>query len=53
MTRYLFLLAIFLSTSLAAATIDEVKKRGELVCGVNTGKLAGFAWKDDKNWCVA
>jgi len=51
MTRYLFLLAIFLSTSLAAATIDEVKKRGELVCGVNTGKLAGFAWKDDKgNW---
>ena len=51
MIRYLFLLALFLSASLSAATIDEVKKRGELVCGVNTGKLAGFAWKDEKgNW---
>ena len=51
MIRYLLLLALFLSASLSAATIDEVKKRGELVCGVNTGKLAGFAWKDEKgNW---
>ena len=51
MIRYLFLLALFLSASLSAATIDEVKKRGELVCGANTGKLAGFAWKDEKgNW---
>lgn len=48
MIRAIALLALFLSASLPAATIDEVKKRGELVCGVNTGRLAGFAWKDDK-----
>ena len=31
----------------ASPTLDAVKKRGQLVCGVNTG-LAGFASPDDK-----
>lgn len=49
MIRYFVLILLFLSASLsAAATIDEVRQRGELVCGVNTGKLAGFAWKNEK-----
>ena len=49
MIRYFVMIVVlFLSASLSAATIDEVKKRGELVCGVNTGRLAGFAWKDEK-----
>jgi general L-amino acid transport system substrate-binding protein len=34
----------------SAATLDQVKQRGMLVCGTNTG-LAGFAFPDDKgNW---
>ncbi len=40
-------LLLFLSAALQAATIDEVRSRGELRCGVNTGRLAGFAWKDE------
>lgn len=32
------------------STLDQVKKRGVLQCGINTG-LAGFAYTDDKgNW---
>jgi len=31
----------------ASPTLDTVKKRGQLICGVNTG-LAGFAAPDDK-----
>jgi general L-amino acid transport system substrate-binding protein len=33
-----------------AGTLEDVKKRGHLQCGINTG-LAGFAFTDDKgNW---
>ena len=32
------------------STLDDVKKRGHLNCGINTG-LPGFAYTDDKgNW---
>ena len=44
------MVAVFLmiSASLAAAgTLDEVKKRGQLVCGVSTG-LPGFSITDEK-----
>jgi general L-amino acid transport system substrate-binding protein len=38
------------ATAASAATLDDVKARGELLCGVSTG-LAGFAAKDDDgNW---
>ena len=42
---------LMISASLAAAgTLDEVKKRGQLVCGVSTG-LPGFSATDEKgNW---
>lgn len=40
-------LAIGLSVATQAATLDEVKKRGVLSCGVSTG-LAGFSQKDEK-----
>lgn len=47
------LLALTLGVTTAAAqspTLDAVKRRGQLVCGVNTG-LAGFSAPDDKgNW---
>jgi general L-amino acid transport system substrate-binding protein len=47
------LLVVLLGLGTAAAqspTLDAVKKRGHLVCGVNTG-LAGFAAPDDRgNW---
>ena len=37
-------------TAASAATLDDVKARGELLCGVSTG-VAGFAAKDDSgNW---
>jgi len=39
--------AAFLSTVANAGTLDDVKARGELICGVTTG-LAGFAAPDDK-----
>ena len=40
----------FAATSVQAATMDDVKARGTLKCGVNTG-LAGFAATDDQgNW---
>ena len=51
-----FLGAIVASATLAlvsvtnAGTLDDVKKRGQLNCGINTG-LPGFAYTDDKgNW---
>lgn len=45
------LLALVLPQRAAAqATLQKVKDRGELVCGVNTG-IAGFSAPDDKgNW---
>lgn len=45
------LLALAMSQRAAAqATLQKVKDRGELVCGVNTG-IAGFSAPDDKgNW---
>ena len=41
---------VFLAGTANAGTLDDVKKRGHLQCGINTG-LAGFAYTDDKgNW---
>lgn len=40
--------AILLATGASAATLDDVKDRGELICGVSTG-LPGFSNPDDKN----
>jgi len=40
-------LAVGLSFNAAAGTLDDVKKRGTLSCGVSTG-LAGFSQKDEK-----
>jgi len=40
-------LALGLSLGAQAATLDDVKKRGTLSCGVSTG-LAGFSQKDEK-----
>ena len=38
------------SSVTTAGTLDDVKKRGHLNCGINTG-LPGFAYTDDKgNW---
>ena len=45
-----FLVAVLLSAAAQAATLDDVKARGHLLCGVNPG-LLGFAAKgDDGNW---
>ena len=38
-------LALFCAPALAGKTIDAIKARGQLVCGVNTG-LAGFSQAD-------
>ena len=39
---------VLVTASLASAgTLDDVRKRGHLICGINTG-LAGFAAPDDK-----
>ena len=36
--------------ALAGKTVDEIKKRGQLICGVSTG-LAGFSAADSQgNW---
>jgi general L-amino acid transport system substrate-binding protein len=41
---------VFLAGTANAGTLGDVKKRGHLQCGINTG-LAGFAYTDDKgNW---
>jgi general L-amino acid transport system substrate-binding protein len=49
MRRIILLLALAAGTvrSVDAATLEEVKARGELRCGVNIG-LAGFSAPDDK-----
>lgn len=42
--------AVLLSSAASAATLDEVRKRGELRCVISTG-LAGFAFTDESgNW---
>ena len=39
---------VLMAASLASAgTLDDVRKRGHLTCGINTG-LVGFAAPDDK-----
>ena len=44
------LLAAASATAYAGATMDAVKKKGFVQCGVNTG-VAGFAGADDQgNW---
>ena len=46
---FVFLLTAMFSIA-AASTLDDVKKRGKLLCGVNAG-LLGFALKgDDGKW---
>jgi general L-amino acid transport system substrate-binding protein len=40
--------AILVSSAASAATLDDVKKRGEVSCGVNTG-LPGFSMPDQSN----
>ena len=41
-------IAVTASAAVAASpTMETVKKRGQLICGVNTG-LAGFPAPDDK-----
>lgn len=37
------------ATTASAATLDDVKDRGKLVCGVNEG-LLGFAMRDGSSW---
>jgi general L-amino acid transport system substrate-binding protein len=56
MKRLIMGLALGVAASLTAApafaqkTLEQIKQRGELVCGANTG-LAGFGLPDDKgNW---
>ena len=39
--------AAMLATTATAGTLDDVKNRGSLICGVTTG-LAGFAAPDDR-----
>lgn len=39
--------AVFVAGTASAGTLDDIKARGELICGVTTG-LAGFASPDDK-----
>ena len=51
MVRLFTALSLFISFAVsfpvAAGTLDDVKKRGHLQCGINTG-LPGFAFTDDK-----
>ena len=47
MIRYLFLLVSLFASSAQAATIDDVRSRGELRCGINTG-LPGFASQNEQ-----
>ncbi|WP_428296909.1 amino acid ABC transporter substrate-binding protein [Hyphomicrobium sp.] len=50
MTILLAFALLAASPALAQSTLEVVKKRGEVVCGVNTG-LAGFSAPDDRgNW---
>ena len=42
--------AVLLSSAASAATLDEVRERGELRCVISTG-IAGFAYTDASgNW---
>jgi len=44
------LLGLSSTAAMAQSTLDKVKNKGDLTCGVNTG-LAGFSAPDDKgNW---
>ncbi|HEY2335854.1 MAG TPA: amino acid ABC transporter substrate-binding protein [Burkholderiales bacterium] len=45
--KYLFVLLFFTGSALAQSTLDTVRSRGFLQCGVNTS-LAGFAQPDSK-----
>ncbi len=53
MKRSILLSAVFslaMSAAASAATLDDIKSRGAVLCGVSGG-LAGFAQPDDKgNW---
>ena len=43
-------LAAVAASYAGAGTLDDIRKRGHLSCGINTG-LPGFAFTDDKgNW---
>ena len=45
-----FTVSLLGTVSSNAGTLDDVKARGVLKCGINTG-LAGFAYTDDSgNW---
>lgn len=49
-TLSLATLSLGVASSASAATLDEVKERGQVVCGVSTG-LPGFSSPDDQgNW---
>ncbi|NOR39795.1 MAG: transporter substrate-binding domain-containing protein [Gammaproteobacteria bacterium] len=39
--------AVFISSAATAGTLEDIKKRGHLVCGVNNG-VPGFSAPDDK-----
>ncbi len=39
--------ALMAASAASAGTLDDVRKRGHLICGINTG-LVGFAAPDDK-----
>ena len=41
------LIAVAIASQAQSSTLDAVKKRGDLRCGVNIG-LAGFSAPDDK-----
>ena len=45
MKRWLFLALLVCQAALAQSTLDAVRSRGFVQCGVNTG-LAGFAQPD-------
>jgi general L-amino acid transport system substrate-binding protein len=45
--RWLFVLVLFAGNAFAQSTLDSVRSRGYVQCGVNTG-LAGFSQPDSK-----
>ena len=49
MVRYLLLLSALFVAASQAVTIDDVRTRGQLQCGVSTG-LAGFATQENGVW---
>ncbi len=50
LTIVLGLVSLFLAGGVSAATLDDVKAKGHVQCGINTG-LVGFAYTDDEgNW---